>query len=89
MRAIAGGAPDAVSAPGESAGALLPTGRRCPHPAPRMIYLDHNATTPIAPEVRETVLPHLTDEWGNPSSAYRFGAKLKGVLEQARERVAE
>jgi hypothetical protein len=31
-----------------------------------MIYLDHNATTPIAPEVREAMLPFLTDEWGNP-----------------------
>jgi hypothetical protein len=30
-----------------------------------VIYLDHNATTPIAPEVREAMLPYLTDEWGN------------------------
>jgi len=43
-----------------------------------MIYLDHNATTPIAPEVREAMLPYLTEEWGNPSSSYRFGSKLKG-----------
>ena len=35
---------------------------------PRMIYLDHNATTPIAPEVREAMLPYLTEEWGEPSS---------------------
>jgi cysteine sulfinate desulfinase/cysteine desulfurase-like protein len=46
-----------------------------------MIYLDHNATTPIAPEVREALLPYLTEEWVNPSSSYRFGAKLKGVIE--------
>ena len=45
---------------------------------PRMIYLDHNATTPIAPEVREAVLPYLTEEWGNPSSSYRFGSKCRG-----------
>jgi cysteine desulfurase len=54
-----------------------------------MIYLDHNATTPIAPEVREAMLPYLTDEWGNPSSSYRFGSKLKGVIETARAQVGE
>jgi len=54
-----------------------------------MIYLDHNATTPIAPEVREAMLPYLTDEWGNASSSYRFGSKLKGVIEMARASVAE
>jgi cysteine desulfurase len=53
-----------------------------------VIYLDHNATTSIAPEVREAMLPYLTEEWGNPSSSYRFGAKLKGVLEMARAQVA-
>lgn len=54
-----------------------------------MIYLDHNATTPLAPEVREVMLPYLAEEWGNPSSSYRFGAKLKGVIETARGQVAE
>jgi cysteine desulfurase len=54
-----------------------------------VIYLDHNATTPIAPEVLEAMMPYLTSEWGNPSSAYKFGAKLKGVVETAREQVAE
>ena len=54
-----------------------------------MIYLDHNATTPIAPEVREAMLPYLTDEWGNASSSYRFGSKLKSVIETARASVAE
>lgn len=54
-----------------------------------MIYLDHNATTPIAPEVLATMMPYLTEEWGNPSSTYKFGAKLKGVVEAARGQVAE
>ena len=54
-----------------------------------MIYLDHNATTPISPEVLEAMMPYLTTEWGNPSSAYKFGSKLKGVLALAREQVAE
>lgn len=54
-----------------------------------MIYLDHNATTPILPEVLEAMMPYFTSEWGNPSSAYKFGSKLKGVIETAREQVAE
>ena len=54
-----------------------------------MIYLDHNATTPILPEVLEAMMPYLTTEWGNPSTAYKFGAKVKSVIETAREQVAE
>jgi cysteine desulfurase len=53
-----------------------------------MIYLDHNGTTSILPAVREVMLPYLTDEWGNASSSYRFGSKLKGVIEAARGHVA-
>jgi len=54
-----------------------------------LIYLDHNATTPVLPEVLEAMMPYLTTEWGNPSSAYKFGAKLKSVIATAREQVAE
>ena len=54
-----------------------------------MIYLDHNATTPILPEVLEAMMPYFTTEWGNPSSAYKFGSKLRSVVETAREQVAE
>lgn len=54
-----------------------------------MIYLDHNATSPLAPEVLEALLPYLTTNWGNPSSTYQFGSRLKTVLETAREQVAE
>ncbi len=53
-----------------------------------MIYLDYNATTPVLAAVRDAMLPYFGDEWGNPSSAYRFGAKLNQVIEQARESVA-
>ncbi len=53
-----------------------------------MIYLDHNATTPVLPEVLQAMMPYLTTEWGNPSSAYKFGAKLKSVIETARAQVA-
>ena len=51
-----------------------------------MIFLDRNATTPIAPEVREAMLPYLGEAWGNPSSSYRFGSKLKGVIEAGPQR---
>ncbi|MCU0594823.1 MAG: aminotransferase class V-fold PLP-dependent enzyme [Desulfobacterota bacterium] len=54
-----------------------------------MIYLDRNATTPILPEVLEAMMPYLTSEWGNPSSSYKFGSKLKSVIETARAQVAE
>ena len=53
-----------------------------------MIYLDHHATTPLRPEVFETMLPFLTERWGNPSSSYAFGSSLKGVIEAARGHVA-
>ncbi len=54
-----------------------------------MIYLDYNATTPVLPEVLEAMMPYLTSEWGNPSSTYKFGSKLKAVIETARAQVAE
>jgi len=54
-----------------------------------MIYLDHNATTSVLPEVLETMMPYLTFEWGNPSSTYKFGSKLKSVIEIAREQMAD
>ncbi|HEX8236843.1 MAG TPA: aminotransferase class V-fold PLP-dependent enzyme [Abditibacteriaceae bacterium] len=53
-----------------------------------MIYLDHNATTPLHPEVFEAMRPYFLEEWGNPSSSYHFGSKIKGVIEQARGEVA-
>ena len=54
-----------------------------------MIYLDYNATTPVLPEVLEAMLPYFTTEWGNPSSSYNFGSKLKKAIETAREQVAD
>jgi len=53
------------------------------------IYLDHNATTPVAQEVCELMLKHLSSEWGNPSSTYSFGAKLKSDIEASRRVIAE
>jgi cysteine desulfurase len=54
-----------------------------------MIYLDHNATTPIAPEVAEAMKPHWGAEYGNPSSGYDLGHRAKEALEVARAQVAE
>ena len=53
-----------------------------------MIYLDHNATTPIAPEVRDAMLPYFTEQWGNPSSPYHFGRQVAEHVEAARAKVA-
>jgi cysteine desulfurase len=52
------------------------------------VYLDNNATTRIAPEVLEEMLPFLKERYGNPSSAYSFGGHLQRDLERARERTA-
>jgi cysteine desulfurase len=54
----------------------------------RPVYLDHNATTPLDPRVREAMLPWLGERHGNPSSAHRFGRDAHGAVEEARERVA-
>lgn len=53
-----------------------------------VIYLDHNATNPVLPEVFEAMRPYFCEQWGNPSSSYRFGAQLKGVIESTRGNVA-
>jgi cysteine desulfurase len=57
-------------------------------PRPEVIYLDNNATTRVAPEVFEAMVPFLTEFYGNPSSAYSFGKKVEGYLIEAREKVA-
>ena len=53
-----------------------------------MIYLDNNATTRVAPEVLEEMMPFLTDEFGNASSFHTFGSTVLEHVETARERVA-
>jgi len=55
----------------------------------KLYYFDNNATTQIAPEVLEAMLPYLKDLWGNPSSSYRFGHQLGKHIEHAREQVAK
>jgi len=53
-----------------------------------VIYFDNNATTRIAPEVLEAMLPFLKEHWGNPSSAYAFGRELAGHIDEARAKIA-
>jgi cysteine desulfurase len=53
-----------------------------------VIYLDHNATTPVLPEVREVMLEAMKEFWGNPSSTHLMGRKAFAKLEMARERLA-
>lgn len=52
------------------------------------VYLDHNATTPLDPRVREAMLPWLGERHGNPSSIHRFGRAAREAVEGAREQVA-
>ena len=53
-----------------------------------LLYLDHNATTPIDPAVRDAMLPWLENEFGNPSSVYSLGRRAAAALAKAREQVA-
>ncbi len=52
------------------------------------IYLDHNATTPVDPEVREAMLPFLGPEFGNPSSGHVYGLRVRAAVARAREQAA-
>lgn len=52
------------------------------------ICLDYNASTPIAPQVLEAMMPYLTSKFGNPSSSHSFGVECRAAIEQAREQVA-
>ena len=54
----------------------------------KTIYLDNNATTAVAPEVRDAMLPYLTDLYGNPSSMHTFGGQVGRAVEDAREKMA-
>lgn len=55
----------------------------------KKVYLDHNATTPLRPEVLQAMLPYFSEKFGNASSIYGSGQEAKVALEEAREKVAE
>ena len=54
----------------------------------RRVYLDHNASTPVHPEVVAEMLPYFTEIYGNPSSIHAFGRAAREGVDQARERIA-
>src|SRR2546422_7670028 len=54
----------------------------------RRVYLDHNASTPIHPEVVAEMLPYFSEVFGNPSSIHTFGREARDGVDRARERVA-
>ena len=52
------------------------------------VYLDHNSTTPLAPEVLEAMKPYWLEEYGNASSIHWYGQRAKAAVEEARLEVA-
>lgn len=54
----------------------------------KVVYLDNNATTKVADEVKEAMLPYLSELYGNPSSMHTFGGQVHRKIEVAREQVA-
>jgi cysteine desulfurase len=54
----------------------------------KVVYMDNNATTRVAPEVLEAMLPYLSDFYGNPSSMHSFGGQVGKGLTQARDQIA-
>jgi cysteine desulfurase len=55
----------------------------------RSVYLDHNASTPVHPEVLQAMLPYFSERFGNASSVHGFGREAREGLETAREQIAE
>jgi len=55
---------------------------------PRMLYLDHAATSPLRPEAREAMAPYLGERFGNPSGVHGMSRRAKNAVEEARERAA-
>lgn len=55
----------------------------------KFVYADNNATTMVAPEVVETMLPYFTEYYGNPSSMHTFGGQVAKKIDSARQQVAE
>ena len=54
----------------------------------RRVYLDHNASTPVHPDVVAEMLPYFGERFGNPSSVHGFGREAREGLDTARERIA-
>src|SRR5439155_11393601 len=59
-----------------------------PNRTVQRVYLDHNATTPLLPEVADRMSAALYDDFGNPSSVHHFGQRAKAAIDEARTDVA-
>ena len=55
----------------------------------KTVYVDNNATTKVAPEVLEVMLPYFSEYYGNPSSMHFFGGQVQKKVDEAREKVAD
>ncbi len=55
----------------------------------RQVYLDHNATTPVLPEVLEVMLRYYREDFGNPSSVHRYGRRIRVAIDDTRDCVAD
>ena len=55
----------------------------------KVVYTDNNATTMVAPEVIEAMLPYFTEYYGNPSSMHSFGGQVAKKIDNARQQVAD
>src|SRR2546430_16718736 len=53
------------------------------------IYFDYNATTTLDGQIREAMLPFLSEVWGNPSSVHHVGRRARAILDDARDRAAK
>ncbi|MFW6123418.1 MAG: cysteine desulfurase family protein, partial [Thermodesulfobacteriota bacterium] len=73
---------------GETCQVDLTAAAATPVAAQDRIYLDHNATTPTHPEVKEAVCRVLENQFGNPSSIYQEGRRARSALEEARRKLA-
>ncbi|XP_046938687.1 selenocysteine lyase isoform X1 [Lynx rufus] len=58
-------------------------------PPERKVYMDHNATTPLEPEVIQVMTEAMREAWGNPSSPYPTGKKAKDIIDTARDNLAK
>ncbi len=54
----------------------------------RKVYLDHSSTTPVDRRVVETIMPYLTEKFGNASSVHQFGQEARAATDRARRQVA-
>lgn len=55
----------------------------------KLIYMDNSATSPVDPEVLETMLPYFNEEYGNASTLYTLGVEAKKAVDKARQQVAD